>query len=83
MKRADRVEIGKDVRAWEEHESPSALVATLLGEVEIGLRGVKPLQGSAVREKVRSAIRAGRPVLPADHGPSDAAGSNHRTSSGN
>ncbi|MEO6400499.1 MAG: aminopeptidase P family N-terminal domain-containing protein, partial [Vicinamibacteria bacterium] len=26
----EQVKIGKDVRAWEEHESPSALVATIL-----------------------------------------------------
>jgi len=41
----EQVKIGKDVRAWEEHESPSALVATILKDrgVTTGKLGIEEM----------------------------------------
>jgi len=56
----EQVKIGKDVRAWEEHESPSALVATILKDrgVTTGKIGIEEMMPFTFADEIGKAAPA-------------------------
>ena len=56
----EQVKIGKDVRAWEEHESPSALVATILKDrgVTTGKIGIEEMMPFTFADAISKAAPA-------------------------
>ena len=60
----EQVKIGKDVRAWEEHESPSALVATILKDrgVTTGNIGIEEMMPFTFADAIAHAAPATRIV---------------------
>lgn len=56
----EQVKIGKDVRAWEEHESPSALVATILKDrgVTTGKIGIEEMMPFTFADSIAKAAPA-------------------------
>lgn len=56
----EQVKIGKDVRAWEEHESPSALVATILKDrgVTTGKIGIEEMMPFTFADAIAKAAPA-------------------------
>ncbi|MEO8358940.1 MAG: Xaa-Pro peptidase family protein [Vicinamibacteria bacterium] len=60
----EQVKIGKDVRAWEEHESPSALVASILKDrgVTSGKIGIEEMMPFTFADNIAKAVPAAQIV---------------------
>ena len=60
----EQVKIGKDVRAWEEHESPSALVATILKDrgITAGKIGIEEMMPFTFADAISKAAPAAQIV---------------------
>ncbi len=61
----EQVKIGKDVRAWEEHESPSALVATILKDrgIASGKIGIEEMMPFNFADSIGKAAPSAQIVL--------------------
>ena len=60
----EQVKVGKDVRAWEEHESPSALVATILKDrgITTGKIGIEEMMPFTFADNIGKAAPAAQIV---------------------